>query len=73
MRTYYLIIKTKLWNKIIDDDKKDAIFFIKNDVANIYSSSLYQFFNLGDSVDLKTAKIDTLCREGEGDIYRILV
>lgn len=27
---------------------------------------------VGDSVDLKTAKLVTLCREGKDDIYRVI-
>ena len=57
-------------------------------VASQYGSSVCFFMNsggqtyipllntssltVGDSVDLKTAKLVTLCREGEDDIYRVV-
>ena len=51
---------------------KSVCFFMNGGgqtyIPLFYDSSL----TVGDSVDLKTAKLVTLCREGKDDIYRVI-
>ena len=41
-------------------------------VTNKSANTNYSSLTIGDSVDLKTAKLVTLCREGDDDIYRVI-
>lgn len=46
-------------------------FFMKSGGQTFIPLSNTSSLGLGDTVDLKTAKLLTLAREGEADIYRV--
>ena len=46
-------------------------FFMKSGGQTFIPLSNTSSLGLGDAVDLKTAKLLTLAREGEADIYRV--
>ena len=50
---------------------KSVCFFMKNGGQTYISLSTESSYQLGEEVDLKTAKIITLGKEGESDIQRI--
>ena len=59
--------------EVVPSQYGNSVCFFMNDGGQTYiplisTSSL----NVGDSVDLKTAKLVTLCREGEKEIYRVM-
>jgi hypothetical protein len=47
-------------------------FFMKTGGQTYIPLSQYSSLTVGDTIDLKTAKLITLCREGDDDIYRVL-
>ena len=59
--------------EVVPSQYGNSVCFFMNGGGQTYIPLLnYSSLTIGDSVDLKTAKIVTLCREGKDDIYRVI-
>ena len=59
--------------EVVPSQFGNSVCFFMNGGGQTYIPLLnYSSLTIGDSVDLKTAKLVTLCREGDDDIYRVI-
>ena len=59
--------------EVVSSQYGNSVCFSMNGGKRTYVPlSRHSSLTVGDSVDLKTAKLVTLCREGEDDIYRVI-
>ena len=59
--------------EVVPSQFGNSVCFFMNGGGQTYIPLLnYSSLTIGDSVDLKTAKLVTLCREGDNDIYRVI-
>jgi len=59
--------------EVVPSQYGNSVCFFMNTGGQTYIPlSQYSTLTIGDTIDLRTAKLITLCREGDDDIYRVL-
>ena len=59
--------------EIVPSQYGNSVCFFMKEGGQIYIPlSQYSTLTIGDTIDLRTAKLITLCREGDDDIYRVI-